>query len=85
MTEPTVSFVVTIREVGHDPDDPTVDTTVYLVAISYRAYPESQPARYVSTDIEDAFVFTSIVAAEMAAVFVGGEVLRIEHKAVERG
>jgi hypothetical protein len=58
---------------------------VYLQAIAHRPRRDSGPeyeARIHTTEQRDAFKFRSRAAAEMAAVTVGGWVVRLRRKAV---
>jgi hypothetical protein len=50
----------------------------YLCAIAYQSYEDEQPCRSCSDVLAEAFVFTERAAAELAAVWVGGEILDYE-------
>jgi hypothetical protein len=53
--------------------------TEYLVSIRGDAYQAGNVTTHITTaDVEDAFRFHTLEAAEMAAVFVGGEVVEEE-------
>lgn len=64
-----------IREI-HTNHPIVTETTKYLVAIDYNPYqrPYEHLVTFFSKNTGDAFVFNTEAAAEMAAVFVGGEV-----------
>jgi hypothetical protein len=49
----------------------------YLVAISYDPYNRGNGEVLTVCEKDDAFVFSTIEAAEMAAVWVGGEVVAL--------
>ena len=65
----TEYVVTTLRAIPGSPSD----VTEYLSAIRLDPYRKGMETTHVSTDeIEDAFVFQTLAAAEFAAVYVGG-------------
>jgi hypothetical protein len=73
-------YVVAHWTRGVDDSGPK-STKQYLTAINYNPY--NKPRQELSTvytgDMYQAFVFTDVGAAEMAAVFVGGQVERLDN------
>lgn len=66
-----MSYYVIVEEC--DRGDPTPHRR-YLVALQYQPYVNGTACRVLSDTADDAFEFQERAAAELAAVFVGGEV-----------
>lgn len=69
----TRQYLVQVDE--RDRRQPAEPRMCWLCAIAYQSYSNSEPFRSLSQDRDEAFVFWERAAAELAAVFVGGEVI----------
>lgn len=64
-------YVVAVHEA--DPGSPETFLR-YVGALAHAAYSNKEGRRYLVGNRDEAFIFSTLAAAEMTAVWVGGEV-----------